>query len=343
MSREIRGRHILGGIALAALVSLPFDAMIVSGMLTEIRMERAFRAADARAAKRAHDRAIADTVSAAPQPDTSALISRAQAEETTEESSPAVGGAVVSRDGGTTEAGAAAESGVGAVSHPAPRTRTRSRLERLPSFGRAMASAQGVRSGETLRTGGAVSGGFLSPGSTDANVSAGVTLGRDRGFACCQSSLSAGTGKIGSTQSVRSVRSPLVHITRLGVSEQKAGGGRPISSDLYEVTAYSHGCTLPRSGREPHPQRAANGRWPIADHTVAADTTVHPFGSEVLIEGLGFRTVGDRGSAIKGRRLDLFVDSCREARAFGRRFLRVFPVPPATTREARGFDMEPTR
>ena len=111
------------------------------------------------------------------------------------------------------------------------------------------------------------------------------------------------------------------------------------ASGIYEVTAYSHGCTLPRSGREPHPQRAANGRWPVADVTVAADPS-HPFGSEVLIEGLGFRTVGDRGHAIKGRRLDLFVDSCREARAFGRRFLRVFAVPAATTREARGFDVE---
>jgi len=153
MSREIRGRHILGGIALAALVSLPFDAMIVSGMLTEIRMERAFRAADARAAKRAHDRAIADTVSAAPQPDASALISRAQAEDTTEESSPAVGGAVVSRDGGTTEAGAAAESGVGAVSHPAPRNRSSwsarsSSSSTLQGRGESaeVASAQSVRS-----------------------------------------------------------------------------------------------------------------------------------------------------------------------------------------------------
>jgi len=153
MSREIRGRHILGGIALAALVSLPFDAMIVSGMLTEIRMERAFRAADARAAKRAHDRALADTVSAAPQPDQSALISRAQAEDTTEESSPAVGGAVVSRDGGTTEAGAAAESGVGAISHPAPRTRSSwsarsSSSSTLQGRGESaeVASAQSVRS-----------------------------------------------------------------------------------------------------------------------------------------------------------------------------------------------------
>lgn len=103
---------------------------------------------------------------------------------------------------------------------------------------------------------------------------------------------------------------------------------------LYEVTAYSHGCTLPRSGREPVAQRAANGRWPIADLTVAADTRIHPFGSEVLIEGLGFRLVHDRGAAIVGRRLDLFVDSCREARRFGRRWLRVYTVPRDTTRYA---------
>ena len=92
---------------------------------------------------------------------------------------------------------------------------------------------------------------------------------------------------------------------------------------------------MPRSGIEGHAQRGANGRWPVADVTVAADTSVHPFGTEVLVEGLGFRTVGDRGHAIKGRRLDLFVDSCREARAFGRRWLRVYAVPEATTREAR--------
>lgn len=105
---------------------------------------------------------------------------------------------------------------------------------------------------------------------------------------------------------------------------------------LYEVTAYSHGCTLPRSGREPVAQRAANGRWPIADLTVAADTRIHPFGSEVLIEGLGFRRVHDRGADIVGRRLDLFVDSCREARRFGRRWLRVVTVPAETTTFSQG-------
>lgn len=105
-------------------------------------------------------------------------------------------------------------------------------------------------------------------------------------------------------------------------------------SNLYEVTAYSHGCILPRDGRpEGHARRAANGRWPLADITVAADTSLHPFGTEILIEGLGFRTVGDRGHAIKGRKLDLFVDSCREARRFGRRWLAVYTVPSETTLE----------
>jgi len=105
-------------------------------------------------------------------------------------------------------------------------------------------------------------------------------------------------------------------------------------SNLYEVTAYSHGCILPRDGRpEGHARRAANGRWPVADVTVAADTSLHPFGTEVLVEGVGFRTVGDRGHAIKGRKLDLFVDTCAEARRFGRRWLVVHAVPSETTRE----------
>lgn len=105
------------------------------------------------------------------------------------------------------------------------------------------------------------------------------------------------------------------------------------AANVYEVTAYSFGCTLPRNGVEPPPQRGADGRWPRADITVAADTSVHPFGTELLIEGIGFRTVGDRGHAIKGRKLDLFVDSCAEARRFGRRWLRVHAVPSETTLE----------
>ena len=105
------------------------------------------------------------------------------------------------------------------------------------------------------------------------------------------------------------------------------------SSELYEITAYSHGCAMYPPGQEPIAARTASGLWPIVNETVAADPSLG-FGREVLIEGLGYWTVHDRGSAIKGRKLDLFVNTCREAREFGRQWRHVYIVPEETTREA---------
>ncbi len=162
-----------------------------------------------------------------------------------------------------------------------------------------------------------------------------------------RSDLYAATARVaGSSPDFERSSSPLHNVVALGEAGMASArgvhhepgsahlpGGRA-GAYLYEVTAYSHGCIMPVVGAEGHARRAANGRWPVADVTVAADTSLHPFGTEVLIEGLGFRTVGDRGHAIKGRRLDLFVDSCREARKFGRRWLAVNLVPPQSTRFA---------
>lgn len=65
------------------------------------------------------------------------------------------------------------------------------------------------------------------------------------------------------------------------------------------------------------------GTTPVAGFTLAADPRVLPIGSIVEIEGQGIRQVHDTGSAIKGERLDLFTASCAEARAWGRRPVRV--------------------
>jgi 3D (Asp-Asp-Asp) domain-containing protein len=62
--------------------------------------------------------------------------------------------------------------------------------------------------------------------------------------------------------------------------------------------------------------------------TIAADPSVLPMGSRIRLSGLAKRynrvyTVRDTGSAIRGRRIDLYMRDCREAVAFGRRSARV--------------------
>lgn len=65
--------------------------------------------------------------------------------------------------------------------------------------------------------------------------------------------------------------------------------------------------------------------WPARDGTIAADTRYYPFGTRMWVPGWGYGRVEDRGGAIKGaRRLDLFFDSHRQARRWGRRRVEVW-------------------
>lgn len=43
--------------------------------------------------------------------------------------------------------------------------------------------------------------------------------------------------------------------------------------------------------------------------TVAADTSMFPFGTKIYIVGIGERTVQDKGGAIKGNKIDVYVKS----------------------------------
>ncbi len=101
-----------------------------------------------------------------------------------------------------------------------------------------------------------------------------------------------------------------------------------VAPAVFVVTAYATGCdskpgALTRSGKPP-----------VVGLTVAADPKVIPLGSLVYIEGVGEREVHDTGGAVKGRRLDLFMASCGEARLFGRqqRQVRVLRLAAQTRR-----------
>ena len=94
--------------------------------------------------------------------------------------------------------------------------------------------------------------------------------------------------------------------------------------EAWEASAYSHNCTLSLGGERPA-QRGANGEWPVPNLTVAADPAI-PFGTRLLISYDGIvteRMVGDRGRAIRGKKLDLFMSSCTAARTWGRRIVSV--------------------
>ena len=59
--------------------------------------------------------------------------------------------------------------------------------------------------------------------------------------------------------------------------------------------------------------RTASGKYPKANYTVAVDKKLIPFGTKLYIEGIGYVTAHDTGAKIKGRRLDVFVNSREEA------------------------------
>lgn len=60
--------------------------------------------------------------------------------------------------------------------------------------------------------------------------------------------------------------------------------------------------------------------------TVAADPKVFKFGTRLEIPGYGIGRVEDVGGAIKGRHIDLWFPSHKEALDWGRRWLKVVPV-----------------
>jgi 3D (Asp-Asp-Asp) domain-containing protein len=69
---------------------------------------------------------------------------------------------------------------------------------------------------------------------------------------------------------------------------------------------------------------------PAAHHTVAVDPKVIPLGSILLVDGFeGELVAEDTGAWVRARHIDLYVSSCREARAWGvqQRQARVVHVP----------------
>ncbi|MDK2902316.1 MAG: hypothetical protein PWQ93_235 [Clostridiales bacterium] len=56
----------------------------------------------------------------------------------------------------------------------------------------------------------------------------------------------------------------------------------------------------------------------------AVDPRVIPLGTKLYVEGYGFAVAADVGGAIKGNKIDLYLETLSQARAFGRRTVKVY-------------------
>jgi 3D (Asp-Asp-Asp) domain-containing protein len=91
----------------------------------------------------------------------------------------------------------------------------------------------------------------------------------------------------------------------------------------FEVTAYT--ANEESTGKHPGDKDygiTASGSRVRAKYTIACPPDI-PFGTVLEIENVGERVCEDRGGAIKGKRLDIYVAQINQAISFGRRNLKV--------------------
>lgn len=145
-----------------------------------------------------------------------------------------------------------------------------------------------------------------------------------------QESLGSGEGyKQSDTVTVAAYPGPQIRYIRdgdsLGANVWDSINANPLG--LFEITAYTAG---PEStGKTPdHPEYGItfSGKRVKENHTIAADLSILPLGTVLFIEGVGIRTVEDKGGAIKGNKLDLYIEDLDAALTWGRRTREVYLI-----------------
>ena len=92
-------------------------------------------------------------------------------------------------------------------------------------------------------------------------------------------------------------------------------------AETYMVTAYTH--AAPGGNINGTGDGITASGLPVREGLVAVDPAVIPLGARVWVEGFGVMLAADTGGAIKGKRLDIFMDDKAKALRFGRQGLRV--------------------
>lgn len=110
---------------------------------------------------------------------------------------------------------------------------------------------------------------------------------------------------------------------RLEEAEEPAEEQEPGRGDLlgiFTTTGYCN-CSKCSGGH----QLTYSGTVPTAGHTISADLTHFPIGTELWIDGTVY-TVEDKGSSVKGLWIDIFYSSHEEALDHGMQSQEVYAV-----------------
>lgn len=107
-------------------------------------------------------------------------------------------------------------------------------------------------------------------------------------------------------------------------SDSKSAKGFEYKTVLTGVAATAYSSEQPGIGT-----RTATGTTVAEGRTIAVDPNVIPLGWWVYIEGYGYRKAEDTGSAIKGKKIDMYYDRLSTALNFGRKSgLTIYVIGP---------------
>ncbi len=113
-------------------------------------------------------------------------------------------------------------------------------------------------------------------------------------------------------------------VTVAAQDEVLAVGTRQVISRGGKTYAYKDVMAMSATAYTHTGNKTYTGTTPRAGYTVAVDPKVIPLGTKLYVDGYGYAKAEDIGSAITGRKIDLFFNSEKECTDWGVRTVRVY-------------------
>ena len=124
------------------------------------------------------------------------------------------------------------------------------------------------------------------------------------------------------TQETVTAFAPASSVTEVTYADEN---GDYVYQGEFTLTGYCPCASCCGKWSNPSNPITASGTTPVAGRTVAADTSIYPFGTKLMINGQIY-TVEDVGGAIKGNHIDIYFNTHDEARAFAKQYGSVYLV-----------------